>query len=357
MNTRSVYERARRIQRELGRRRWPGHRGLEDDAMRLGRVEPPTTPHFLSLTRSAFCSITPRRSGHASGHVDPHRHVADSPVRAAEEPSVKAARQSFMQHDEQCFVLDTNVWKSRRFLLLKTPLSAAFLYVLGQQRGCIGLPEVLEDEILKHLSRATLDYARQFEAAAEALRDLGIDLYHDAPLDEAYLSQVPVARLNALGTSIVRIPLSLDQVRRAAARVNNELPPNGPKNQQFKDSLVWEALLDLADQYDVVFVTADKGFFHDRDPTAGLAESLKQDCQRRHTAIRIVYADQFATLIQELQQKVPHLDREATTRAVIAASREEVHRIVEKHGTTLGDLLHVSVTPYLTGESGVLAVE
>ncbi len=262
-----------------------------------------------------------------------------------------------MQHDEQCFVLDTNVWKSRRFLLLKTPLSAAFLYVLGQQRGCIGLPEVLEDEILKHLSRATLDYARQFEAAAEALRDLGIDLYHDAPLDEAYLSQVPVARLNALGTSIVRIPLSLDQVRRAAARVNNELPPNGPKNQQFKDSLVWEALLDLADQYDVVFVTADKGFFHDRDPTAGLAESLKQDCQRRHTAIRIVYADQFATLIQELQQKVPHLDREATTRAVIAASREEVHRIVEKHGTTLGDLLHVSVTPYLTGESGVLAVE
>ena len=119
-----------------------------------------------------------------------------------------------MQHHEQCFVLDTNVWKSRRFLLLKTPLSAAFLYVLGQQRGYIGLPEVLEDEILKHLSRATLDYARQFEAAAEALRDLGIDLYHDAPLDKAYLSQVPVARLNALPYATSCIDCQRERERR-----------------------------------------------------------------------------------------------------------------------------------------------
>ncbi len=272
--------------------------------------------------------------------------------------SIVTPRAENMMNDHGlCFVLDTNIWKSRRFLLLKTPLSAAFLYALGQQRGCIGMPEILEQEILKHMGRAAVDYARQLETAAEALRDLGIDAYKDPPLLESHLLEVPAGRLKALGTSIVRVPLSLDQVRRAVARVNNELPPNSPKNQQFKDTLVWEALLDLAGQYDVVFVTADKGFFQNRDPTAGLSDGLKQDCKSLAVTVRIVYADQFPALIQELQQKVPHLDREATRAAVIPVSAQEVRRIAEEHGTGLGDLLESSVTPYLTGDSGVLALD
>ena len=48
-----------------------------------------------------------------------------------------------------CVVLDTNIW--RRNPLLKNPLGAALLFSLRRTGACIGLPEVIEDEIVKNI--------------------------------------------------------------------------------------------------------------------------------------------------------------------------------------------------------------
>ncbi len=49
-----------------------------------------------------------------------------------------------------CVVIDTNIWKKNTNILLKTPLGAALLYCIKQKNGCIGLPEVIENEVIKH---------------------------------------------------------------------------------------------------------------------------------------------------------------------------------------------------------------
>src|SRR5690242_5388115 len=54
-----------------------------------------------------------------------------------------------------CVVLDTNVWRSS--LLLRTPIGAALLYVVRQSGGYIGLPEVIEEETVKQITRAGLE--------------------------------------------------------------------------------------------------------------------------------------------------------------------------------------------------------
>lgn len=49
-----------------------------------------------------------------------------------------------------CVVIDTNIWRQDSNILLKTPLGAALLYCLKQNNGCLGLPEVIENEVMKH---------------------------------------------------------------------------------------------------------------------------------------------------------------------------------------------------------------
>ena len=41
-----------------------------------------------------------------------------------------------------CVVIDTNIWRLE--LLLKAPVGVSLVYTLGRQKGCIGLPEVVE---------------------------------------------------------------------------------------------------------------------------------------------------------------------------------------------------------------------
>jgi hypothetical protein len=73
---------------------------------------------------------------------------------------------------------------------------------------------------------------------------------------------------------------SIEHARAALRRVNEETPPNGSKNQQFKDSAIWEAVLELAANHRVHFVTKDTGFYEGRDLKRGLAKQLSYECRR-----------------------------------------------------------------------------
>jgi hypothetical protein len=81
-------------------------------------------------------------------------------------------------------------------------------------------------------------------------------------------------RLSTVHKQVLYPEIDLGEVWRALERVNAEAAPNGPKNQQMKDSLLWEACLSLAADYRVFFVTGDKAFYVDRDVRKGLAANL-----------------------------------------------------------------------------------
>lgn len=68
---------------------------------------------------------------------------------------------------------------------------------------------------------------------------------------------------------------TFDQAQGALRRVLDKVPPNAEKNQQYKDTLIWEAALELSRELEVVLVTSDHGFYSDRDPGKGLAAELR----------------------------------------------------------------------------------
>src|SRR5687767_1960869 len=96
---------------------------------------------------------------------------------------------------------------------------------------------------------------------------------------EAEFEESAKSRLQELNSLLRRVPFTLEHAKSALKRVNDETPPNGPKNQQFKDSAIWEAVIELSETYPVHFVTEDKGFFEGREIRRGLAQALKAECE------------------------------------------------------------------------------
>jgi hypothetical protein len=192
-----------------------------------------------------------------------------------------------------CVVLDTNVWISQN--LLRSPATSALLFSMIRAGSLLGLPEVIELEIKKQALRAARELRNDI---AQHTRQLGLLLgtparhildEEDLPTDEQILGAIQT-RISALETMIVRIPFTHEHAKRALKRVLDEIPPNNPKDQQFKDSAIWEAMLELAGERTVTFVSGDRAFFEGRDYKQGLATALEKECKERGAKVN---ADQL----------------------------------------------------------------
>jgi hypothetical protein len=84
-------------------------------------------------------------------------------------------------------------------------------------------------------------------------------------------------RLAFFEDAAFRPEITQDHARGALKRINGASPPNGPKNQQAKDSLLWEACIELSEKHHVSLITRDTAFFLDRDPKKGLARNLASE--------------------------------------------------------------------------------
>lgn len=171
---------------------------------------------------------------------------------------------------EPCVVVDTNEWIATKWL--STPIGRTFCDFVRGGKVALALPEVLQLELEKHRSEFSSDIiARAATALADLERAAGIPCPLPEPREvEAAIS----ARLAPIYSAAVRLSITQEHTRSALKRINEGSPPNGPKNQQAKDSLLWEACLELAETRRVSLVTRDGGFYLDRNPERGLARNL-----------------------------------------------------------------------------------
>lgn len=238
-------------------------------------------------------------------------------------------------------VIDTNVWRSQ--LLLRTSLGAAVLYAIQRTDSRIGLPEVIETEIRKNLVLAGTQAVDDLSAALEVIQRLTGEAPNVALPTEAELVAGVDARLEELGPLFERVPFTLDHARKALERVNLEIAPNGPKNQQFKDSAIWEAVLDLGAAALVLLITSDKGFYEGRDLKRGLAAVLQQEATDRGVVV-VLYPD-LAGAADHLREATPPLDQAAVAAAISEAIEGDVEPLVEAQGF---ELVRLAADPYLT---------
>ena len=247
-----------------------------------------------------------------------------------------------------CVVLDTNVWRSE--LLLNTPNGAALLFLVKRCNAKIGLPEIVEKEIGKVLVRECLK-------AAKPLKTLGPLMGFEFDIEsteEAFAARV-TQRLSDLASLFRRLPFTHEHARGALERIIQKLPPNGPDREQFRDSAIWEAVLEFARTETVHFVTEDKDFFRHREPKNGPAENIEGEAKRQAHRIRV--HPSLPLCLAALQEVGPTVDKATVAQAIESALRGELSASAVNKGFGVGSVIHYTVTPFFTEHTGVLAMD
>ncbi|WP_435233898.1 PIN domain-containing protein [Micromonospora aurantiaca (nom. illeg.)] len=199
-----------------------------------------------------------------------------------------------------CVVIDCNTWTSQYWL--GSPVGQAFIAAVRQDsRLWLAIPEVLETELNKHRSRTASEYLSKLTKAARDIDTvMGKSSIGIITLDEAEIEVGIHGRITPILDKIKYSKMTLGEVRRALEMVNAGVPPNGPKGQQMKDSLLWEACVSLAVENDVYFVSADSDFYSGKDPQSPLAPNLAESAAVLEGRLRV-----FRSLNKALHEIAP----------------------------------------------------
>jgi len=205
-----------------------------------------------------------------------------------------------------CVVIDANIWLQDSNFLLRTALGSALIYILKIINGKIGLPSVLEEEITRNTIAKGVKAAEEIK---KNFKSISVIMRSHSPYkvpDEAEIKSAVQARITELDSLFHRVDFTWEHAQSALKRINEKSPPNN-NNQQFKDSVIWEAILELLSSYVVHFVTKDDAFYKDRKPKINsLAKNLLSDCNKRG-GIVYIYPD-MASCLKVIQEDVPPLD-------------------------------------------------
>jgi PIN domain len=165
--------------------------------------------------------------------------------------------------------------------MLRSSLGIALIYAIRQHDAKIGLPEVIEREVEKHGLAVGLEAIAAVEKAEQQLERLLFRRVTFGAPGETDIKKGIEERLQQLGPLFERVPLTLHHARMALDRVNSRVAPSG-KRQEYKDSLIWEAVVELAARFQVILVTEDSGFFRGEE----LESSLQEECVQKQLSIR-----------------------------------------------------------------------
>jgi hypothetical protein len=125
--------------------------------------------------------------------------------------------------------------------------------------------------------------------------------------DEAKIEDSIRERLIELDDLFHRVEFTLKHAKSALKRVIEKSQPNGDKDQQFKDSAIWEAILSLLDSYIVYFITNDRHFFNGRNLSEEkLADNLSKEC-KQHEGIVYIY-NSMKSCLTALQKDMPQIN-------------------------------------------------
>jgi hypothetical protein len=163
-------------------------------------------------------------------------------------------------------------------------------------------------------------------------------------------------RLTELGKVILRVPFTLEHAKEALDMVDARVPPNGPKNQQFKDSAIWQAVLSLCGEYRVHLVTNDRAFLIDRDdPTKGLANNLADDARRADGEV-LVHCD-IRSCLKAICADVPAFDRNAVLPLIEASYMPRLDEEAAERSVRAGERIRIDLDAFRTATPDRVAVD
>ena len=261
---------------------------------------------------------------------------------------------SSMSDTSPLIVLDANIWVAER--MLRTPLGGAALHAIVSAHGHIGLPEVVEREVLAVFLRDFDRVVSSLKKSSAWLSDnLGQPLSSMIATREAAEKSLRF-RLAELSGALRRVPLELSHAQAALEKIIEKRPPCGQNNEQFRDCCIWSAALQLAEQYSVTLISADKAFFKGGAVESGLATNLVEEAKSLGRIIR-VFSNLSDYLEAEGGPKLTFNDQ-AARKSIRAAVYPKAMELVLQHapGFRLDNVQDIKITGFSSPDPSIIAI-
>jgi PIN domain len=249
-------------------------------------------------------------------------------------------------------VFDTNVWLSE--LGLTTSAGSSVRFYLRRINATVALPEVVRLEAVHNLEKELTTFVDDIRddfgrllAVFGSLREIVL------PTPDQIRDRVGTLFSN-LSVPLVDIPFSLSSARSSLQKTIEGMPPSGPKNQQFKDGVLWADCVNLLATDDVCLVTTDGGFYKNRKPTEGLAENLLVEATTQSHQLKVfaLLADFLADIRTDVQ-----IDKQMLADSYLSAYGETPQALLGNAGYRLGGLQSVTTDLFITENPDRLFVQ
>lgn len=254
--------------------------------------------------------------------------------------------------ESACVVIDTNIWRATK--LLRTPVGAALLFVLDRTDTPLVFPEVVAREVAKHGVALGAEARDKIYGSLGEIRALtGSAPEVTLPTDDE-LTEAVEGRIQSLEKYLSRVPFSAGIALRALDRVNARQPPSHA-GQQYKDSAIWEHVLELGQVYSQVhLITEDKAFFRGKNYD-GLENRLQGECES--LGIQVTVHRSLASCLEAIVPDEAAFDPEVIVDAVAEDVCGELQKTVEKAGYLLAGRQESRLEAFVTEDPNRLAVE
>jgi hypothetical protein len=250
-----------------------------------------------------------------------------------------------------CVVLDANIWIQER--LLKSSLGAALLYGLRQIGGFIGLPEVTEKEVLRGIVETGQDAVKGINKGFGIIQTIAGEMPNHKLPTKTDFENYAIDRIRDLNPLLIRVDVSFEHCMSALNRVIQHTAPNS-KKEQFRDTLLWETVLQLAPDYRLRLITNDLDFYQGNNYESGLAQELVLECEQIGQTLALY--QNLQTYLKTLQESVPAPDYDKIASLISEAISSEVQEYTSEESIRLGGLVEHPIEAFLTERVNKLAL-
>lgn len=248
-------------------------------------------------------------------------------------------------------VFDTNIWLSE--LALNSSAGAAARFYIHQNNAVVAIPEVVRLEVEHNLNRQIHDFIRDIEKNYRKLLAIFGSLKEIRLPDENDIEEKVQELISSLDVKFEEIPFSINSAKSSLQSVVTGTPPSGPKNQQFKDGVIWADCLNLLSKDDVYLVTNDKGFYEGGVLKNGLASELQLET-KKHTNKVSIYAS-LSAMLENISAKV-NINKENVLPPIVETIKSEIN-ILRNNDFKLGERISEHLEFFATEKSHVVYVE
>lgn len=219
-------------------------------------------------------------------------------------------------------VFDTNIWLKE--LALNSTLGAAVRFFLRHRNAQLALPEVVRLEVERNFRKRLDDFVesvrknhRQLLAVFGKLKEVVL------PDDETIQGKVSEI-FSGLGIDLLDVSFSLESAKSSFMKTIEKLPPSD-QNQQFKDGVLWADCVKLLQRDEVMLVTGDLAFFHNRKSENGLAKNLIAEIEGQPHNLKLFPS--ISDLLTDIKTEV------------IVDDDLLINSFMQKHGKMVDDML------------------